>query len=99
MEKVLESDLGKSQSAALSRIIGFDRNKTGRDNHLSDVIFSDADGLLNVEFSKRMLRWLAEAVGRSLELSTAADTYITMIRSTRSTLVSRIAGQKTSLYC
>ena len=35
---------------------------------------TDADGQLNVEFSKRMLKWLAEAVGRSIELSSVADT-------------------------
>lgn len=73
IEKVLESDLGKSQSETLSRIIGMDK-KAGRDNHLSDVVISDYDGQLNVDFAKRMLKWLAEAVGRSLELSTAADT-------------------------
>lgn len=73
LEKVLESELG--QSEALSRIIGLDRRSGGnKDGHLSDVVVSDADGLLNVEFSKRMLRWLAEAVGRSIDLSSAADT-------------------------
>lgn len=73
IEKMLESDLGKSQSDALSRIIGLDR-RAGKDNHLSDVIVADADGQLNVDFSKRMLKWLAEAVGRSIELSYAAET-------------------------
>ncbi|CAZ81646.1 unnamed protein product [Tuber melanosporum] len=73
IEKVLESELAKSQSHALSKIIGFER-KAGKDNHLSDVLLSDADGKLNVEFPKRMLKWLAEAVGRSLELSSQADT-------------------------
>jgi hypothetical protein len=73
IEKMLESDLGKSRSDALSRIIGLDR-RTGKDSHLSDVIVADADGQLNVDFSKRMLKWLAEAVGRSIELSYAAET-------------------------
>ncbi|CAZ82768.1 unnamed protein product [Tuber melanosporum] len=74
IEKVLDSDLGKSQSNALSRIIGLDRTKSGKGSHLSDVILTDSDGQLNVEFAKRMLKWLAEGVGRSLELSTPADT-------------------------
>ncbi|KAG0125318.1 exocyst complex component Sec10-like protein [Tuber indicum] len=74
IEKVLDSDLGKSQSNALSRIIGLDRTKSGKGSHLSDVILADSDGQLNVEFAKRMLKWLAEGVGRSLELSTPADT-------------------------
>ncbi|CCX34869.1 exocyst complex component Sec10-like protein [Pyronema domesticum] len=73
IEKVIESDLGKSQSGALSRIIGFNQGANGS-GHLSDVIVTDQDGKLNVEFSKRMLKWLAEAVGRSIELSSAADT-------------------------
>jgi len=73
IERVIESDLGKTQTDALSRIIGLDR-KSGKDSNLSDVIVTDVDGKLNVEFSKRMLKWLAEAVGRSIELSSAADT-------------------------
>ncbi|KAL0631485.1 Exocyst complex component 5 [Maublancomyces gigas] len=73
IEKVLDSDLGKSQSDALSRIIGLDR-KSGKAGQLSDVVISEGDGKLNVESAKRMLKWLAEGVGRSLELSTPADT-------------------------
>lgn len=73
IEKVLDSDLGKSQSDALSRIIGLDR-KSGKAGQLSEVVISEGDGKLNVESAKRMLKWLAEAVGRSLELSTPADT-------------------------
>jgi hypothetical protein len=73
-EKVLESDLGKSQSDALSRMIGLDRKSSGKGDHLSDVVVTDVDGQLNVEYAKRMLKWLAEGVGRSLELSTTADT-------------------------
>ena len=73
-EKVLESELGKSQSDALSRIIGLDRKSAGKATHLSDVVVSDVDGQLDVEYAKRMLKWLAESVGRSLELSTPADT-------------------------
>ena len=34
-----------------------------------DIAVSEQDGLLSVETSKRMLRWLAESVGRGLELS------------------------------
>ncbi|KAA8894126.1 exocyst complex component Sec10-like protein [Sphaerosporella brunnea] len=73
IEKVLESDLAKSQNGALSRIIGLDRKPSG-DAHLSDVVVTEIDGQLNVDFAKRILKWLAEAVGRSIELSSAADT-------------------------
>lgn len=75
IEKVLESELAKSQSDTLGKIIGFER-KPGKDSHLSDVLLSDTDGKLNIEFPKRMLKWLAEAVGRSLELSSQADTCV-----------------------
>lgn len=74
IEKVLDSDLGKSQSDALSRSIELGRTRSGKGTHLSDAILTDSDGQLNVEFAKRMLKWLAEGVGRSLELSTPADT-------------------------
>ena len=68
--KVLDSDLGKSQSEALSRIIGLDRRPGSGDG----VDLKDSDGLLSVDFAKRMLKWLAEAVGRALELSVSSDT-------------------------
>jgi len=74
IDKVLESDIGKSQSKVLGRIIGINRPGSGQDNHLSEIVVSEADGQLNVESAKRILKWLAEAVGRSLELSTAVDT-------------------------
>ncbi|KAF8449775.1 exocyst complex component Sec10-like protein [Terfezia claveryi] len=35
---------------------------------------SEVDGALSIDTAKRMLRWLAEAVGRSLELSPSSDT-------------------------
>jgi len=35
---------------------------------------TEADGALSIDTAKRMLRWLAEAVGRSLELSPSSDT-------------------------
>jgi hypothetical protein len=34
---------------------------------------SDQDGLVSTESTRRMLRWLAEAVGRGLELSPANE--------------------------
>lgn len=76
IEKVLDSDLAKSQSEALSRIIG--RNSgTGPHTQIgADVVLTEADSHLNVDSVKRMLKWLAEAVGRSLELSPSSDTSV-----------------------
>jgi hypothetical protein len=36
--------------------------------------FTDDDGLLSVAYAKRMLKWLAEGVGRGLELSVSSET-------------------------
>lgn len=74
IEKILESDLGKSRGDALTRIMRVDKDASKDKNRLSDIATTEADGQLSVEIAKRMLRWLAEAVGRSLELSPAADT-------------------------
>ena len=39
-----------------------------------DVEFSEDDGRLNISFAKRMLKWLAEGVGRTLELGVGNET-------------------------
>lgn len=39
-----------------------------------EIDLSDEDGILRPANAKRMLRWLAEAVGRGLELSGGAET-------------------------
>ncbi|KAN0085013.1 Exocyst complex component Sec10-like protein [Elaphomyces granulatus] len=36
--------------------------------------FTDEDGLLSIAFAKRMLKWLAEGVGRGLELNVGSET-------------------------
>lgn len=36
--------------------------------------FTEEDGLISVVFAKRMLKWLAEGVGRGLELSVSSET-------------------------
>ncbi|KAJ5901371.1 hypothetical protein N7504_007365 [Penicillium tannophilum] len=42
---------------------------------LTEIKLTDEDGLPNLSDAKRMLKWLAEAVGRGLELSVNADTH------------------------
>ena len=39
-----------------------------------DIELSEHDGRLNIQFAKRMLRWLAEGVRRGLELSGGSET-------------------------
>ena len=40
----------------------------------TEIKLVDEDGLLNLSYAKRMLKWLAEAVGRGLELSVNTET-------------------------
>ncbi|KAF8426330.1 exocyst complex component Sec10-like protein [Tirmania nivea] len=48
---------------------------TGATDKLGGLLYAtEADGALSIDTAKRMLRWLAEAVGRSLELSPSSDT-------------------------
>ena len=39
-----------------------------------EIEFHEEDGRLNISFAKRMLKWLAEGVGRGLELSGGTET-------------------------
>lgn len=71
MERLDSSDLPNRQKAMLLRIAGlrdFDsKNK-------AEIEVSEEDGELSLPVAKRMLKWLAEAVGRDLELSGGSDT-------------------------
>lgn len=40
----------------------------------SEIELTDEDGSLHTDFAKRMLKWLAEGVGRGLELNITSDT-------------------------
>jgi len=40
----------------------------------AEIEVSDKDGTLSLPTAKRMLKWLAEAVGRGLELSGGSET-------------------------
>jgi hypothetical protein len=40
----------------------------------TDIKLTDQDGLPNITYAKRMLKWLAEAVGRGLELGANSET-------------------------
>ncbi|KAJ5602196.1 hypothetical protein N7510_011730 [Penicillium lagena] len=42
---------------------------------LAEIKLNEEDGLPNLSDAKRMLKWLAEAVGRGLELSVNSDTH------------------------
>jgi hypothetical protein len=72
MDRLDSSDLTPSQKAMLLRIAGL-KDAEGAQNK-GDAELSETDGLLSVDNAKRMLRWLAESVGRSLELTGGSET-------------------------
>jgi len=40
----------------------------------AEIEVTESDGLLSLQVAKRMFKWLAEAVGRGLELSNVSET-------------------------
>jgi exocyst complex component 5 len=65
IDRLDSSDLPASQKAMLLRIAGL----KDTDSRKSEIEVTEEDGQLHVAHAKRMLKWLAEGVGRSLELN------------------------------
>jgi hypothetical protein len=72
MERLDSSDLPASQKALLIRIAGLKDSEGGKGK--TDIEVTEQDGQLNLNTAKRMLKWLAEGVGRGLELSGGNET-------------------------
>jgi hypothetical protein len=73
LERLENSDIPASQKSTLLRIAGL--NPTASHTHnRNDVDVSEEDGALSLPFIKRMLKWLAESVGRGLELANGHET-------------------------
>ncbi|KAL1994683.1 hypothetical protein VTN49DRAFT_2153 [Thermomyces lanuginosus] len=66
------ADFTPTQKRILLKVAGL--KEPGETTRQSDMELSDEDGQLSVTFAKRMLRWLAEGVGRGLELSVSSET-------------------------
>ena len=77
VERLDSSDLAPAQKSLLLRLAGLKDSENAKTQ--SEIEVTDEDGVLSVAVAKRMLRWLAETVGRGLELSggneTAKDVY------------------------
>lgn len=71
-DRLNSSELGNSQKAILLRLAGM--RDTDQRQQAADMEVSDEDGALSLPMAKRMLKWLAEAVGRGLELSGGTET-------------------------
>ncbi|KAK4634855.1 Exocyst complex component SEC10 [Fulvia fulva] len=67
MERLDSADLQARQKAMLLRIAGLHNAKDQASANEVDV--TDEDGQLSLPSTKRMLKWLAEGVGRGLELA------------------------------
>ena len=68
MDRLKSTDLTQSQKAMLRRIAGIKESATE-----TQIDVTEEDGALNLPNAKRMLKWLAEGVGRGLELSGGGD--------------------------
>ncbi|OAF98900.1 exocyst complex component Sec10 [Paraphaeosphaeria sporulosa] len=70
MERLDSADLPTTQKAMLLRIAGLKEDQSDKKN----IETTEEDGKLSIPAAKRMLKWLAEGVGRGLELSPTNDT-------------------------
>ena len=72
IERLDSSDLAGAQKAMLLRVAGLKDVDNTRKH--TEIELSEEDGLLSISNAKRMLKWLAEAVGRDLELAGGNET-------------------------
>ncbi|KAF2874858.1 exocyst complex component Sec10-like protein [Massariosphaeria phaeospora] len=70
MDRLDNTDLPATQKAMLLRIAGLKEDHTDK----KDIDVTEEDGKLSLSTAKRMLKWLAEGVGRGLELSPGNET-------------------------
>jgi hypothetical protein len=70
MDRLDNAELPATQKAMLLRIAGLKEDQQEK----KDIEVSDEDGKLSLQNAKRMLKWLAEGVGRGLELSPGNET-------------------------
>ncbi|KAF2831166.1 exocyst complex component Sec10 [Ophiobolus disseminans] len=70
MERLESTELPASQKRTLLRIAGLKEDQQEK----KEIEVTDDDGRLSLATAKRMLKWLAEGVGRGLELSPGNET-------------------------
>jgi len=73
MERLDSSELPASQKAMLIRIAGL-KDADSNDKEKTEIDVTEEDGQLSILTAKRMLKWLAEGVGRGLELNGGNET-------------------------
>ncbi|KAL8926876.1 MAG: hypothetical protein Q9208_002685 [Pyrenodesmia sp. 3 TL-2023] len=72
VERLDSSDLAPAQKAMLLRVAGLKDAENAKAQ--TEIEVSDEDGVLSIATAKRMLKWLAEAIGRGLELNGGNET-------------------------
>lgn len=72
VERLDSADLPSSQKTMLLRIAGL-ADKEHSTSAQKEIDVTDEDGQLSLPFTKRMLKWLAEGVGRGLELASGGN--------------------------
>lgn len=72
VERLDSSDLAPAQKKMLLRVAGLKDSENAKTQ--TEIEVSEQDGILSIDNAKRMIKWLAEAVGRGLELSTGNET-------------------------
>ncbi|ETS88068.1 hypothetical protein PFICI_01896 [Pestalotiopsis fici W106-1] len=70
LERLESSDLTPTQKALMLRIGGV----SDADKNKNEIEVSEDDGVLSTANAKRMMRWLAESVRRTLELGNQTET-------------------------
>ena len=70
MDRLDSTDLPATQKAMLFRIAGLKEDH----NDKKEIEVTEEDGRISLATAKRMLKWLAEGVGRGLELSPSNET-------------------------
>ncbi|PHH93149.1 hypothetical protein CDD83_4 [Cordyceps sp. RAO-2017] len=69
LERLESSDLTPTQKTIMLRVAGLQDKENN-----NEIEVSDEDGALSVANAKRMLKWLAESVQRTLELGSGGET-------------------------
>ncbi|CAI0650368.1 unnamed protein product [Colletotrichum noveboracense] len=70
LERLDSSELTATQKAMMLRVAGIQ----GDNENKEEVEVSEEDGVLSVANAKRMMKWLAESVRRTLELGSQVET-------------------------
>ncbi|TKX26954.1 exocyst complex component SEC10 [Elsinoe australis] len=71
LDRLDSTEMSSSQKKLLVRLAGISSSSL---NNRNDIEVTDEDGEIQLPYAKRMLKWLAEGVGRGLELAGGHET-------------------------